>query len=213
MGLFDFLKKPSQITISLKQFGHASADWSINLAVSLVEDISKYECDKNNSSSLVSSLKGSPFTTQLIFGGLYAACYRIYATRYLDFSQDAAAVEKFTDGLRDGLLALNYPPPFTTNNDKEALTNQVLGIASMLADALDHDLQLDDPRQEILYPTVSKIIHKIFNLEEGAQDPIAASESLFLYHLITPVPTNLFVILKDTHKRIDNMIQIQLPND
>lgn len=37
MGLFDFLKKPSQLTISLKEYGHASADWSINLAPSLTE--------------------------------------------------------------------------------------------------------------------------------------------------------------------------------
>ena len=213
MGLFDLFKKKSHLTISLNEYGHASADWSINLAMSPVKDILEYECAPQNSSSLISTLKGSPFTSQLIFSGLYAACYMIFATRYLGFNQDATAAKKITDGLREGLLVLNYPPPFNTAKDKDEMANHVLNISKLLVEAIAHDLQLDDPRHEILYPTVIKIIDRIFNLEERPQDPIAASETFFLYHLITPIPTNLFGILKATHKRIGNNIQIHDPND
>lgn len=209
MGLFDFLNKPSHLTISLKEYGHASADWSINLASSLVESISKNECAPQDSSSLVLSIKGSPFTAQLVFTGLYAACYTVYATRYLRFSQDATAAEQIADGLRDGMLALNYPPPFTTNKDKEELTNYVLAISKKLADAIAHDFQLADPRNEILFPLVMEIFDKTFKPKGGFSE----LETFHLYHQIVPVPTDLFIILKDTYKRIGNNIQIQIPND
>lgn len=213
MGLFDFLKKPSHQTISLKEYGHASADWSINLASSLVESISKNECATQDSSNFVLSIKGSPFTAQLVFTGLYAACYTVYATHYLGYSQDTTAAEQIADGLRGGMLALNYPPPFTTNKDKEELTNYVMAISKKLADAIAYDLQLADPRHEILFPLVIEIFDKTFKLKDRPKDWFSEGEAFHLYHQIVTVPTDLFIILKDTYKRIGNNIQIQIPND
>lgn len=131
----------------------------------------------------------------------------VYATHYLKFSQDATAVEKITDGLREGLLVLNYPPPFTTNKNKEDLTNYVLSITKKLADAIVHDIQLADPRHEILYPLLIEIFDKTFKPKNGFSE----LEAIFLHPLIMSAPTDLFMILKDTYKRIGNNIQIQIP--
>ena len=193
----------------MKEYGHASADWSINLASSLAESISENECAAQDSSSLILSIKGSPFTAQLIFTGLYAACYTEFATRYLKFSLNASAAEQIADGLRGGLLALNYPQPFTTNKDKEDLTNYVLAISKKLGDAIAHDFQLADPRQEALFPLVIEIFDNTFKPKDGFSE----TEIFLLYHQIVSVPVDLFLILKDTYKRIGNNIQIQIPND
>ena len=209
MGLFDFLKKPSHLTLSLKEYGHASADWSINLAPSLAKSISQCACAPQGSSSLALSIKGSPFTAQVIFTGLYAACYLVYATHYLKFSQDATSAEKIRDGLMDGLLALNYPPQVTTNKEKEGLANYILDISIELADAIVHDIQVSNPRQEILYTLVVGRFNKAFKPKNGFSE----NELFILQPLIMSVRTDLFMILMNTHKRMDNSIQIQLPID
>jgi hypothetical protein len=217
------------LTLSLKEYGYASAEWSVGHANSLLETIKSITpMPFEGNPSLIDKVKTAKgFSAQLIFIGFYAAAYSTYVCKSLQFNYDPASVTELTEGICEGLLALRWPTDnglLAVSQFQQNTKNMVGGLLfksfSQFSDAMMHDYDLPDLKNEKTFITAMSFFNQIY----PTVGEFSLLEQMTLQPIIQGAPVHLFAAINENHVtiggkinkhkvRLGGKIRIQIPDE
>lgn len=213
MGLFDFAKSftgTSSVNhhhdYSLKEYGVAAAYWSADYSRKLFDSILQIPHPREEDWSLIARIENDPRSAEIVFIGLYAATYIVYATKLLGFESETERKEIII-GVNEGFIKL-CSSSGAEEEQQKAIKNFMSSV-SLFCPAIVRDIYRTEPKDEETYLMAVKLFERLHGKEYETSDA-SYLEQMRLYHVFQGEPITLIDAVRKLSERSGNKIRFRL---
>lgn len=211
MGLFDFAKSfidASSVNhrdCSLKEYGVSAVYWSSDYSRNLFNSLLQIPHPREEDWSLIARIENYPRSAEIVFIGLYAATYLVYATKLLGFESETERNEIIA-GVNEGFTKLCSSG---SEDEKQKTVMNFMSSVSLFYPAIARDINRTEPKDEETYLMAVKIFERLHGKEYETSDA-SCLEQMQLYQVFQGEPITLIDAVRKLSERSGNKIRFRL---